>query len=226
MEVGGHVVLDQGFQVGGPITWAGAWVRGSVVMQGGELRGRGTIALDGQGLTVGGDLRLHNGLAIQGRVCLAYAQIHHTLALHHLEHPMGLHLDLQFARAGCLQDDRHSWPDRRNLRLQGFIYGSLSQESPHCSRLRTDWLRRMPHFVPQPYDHLAQVLRESGHDFAAQAIIQAKWHDRLRHAQYQGHLNLLLRCYLWLHGSFRGLWSRMVSLGHSRLLSHGPRPPA
>ncbi|MCN9240562.1 hypothetical protein NGF19_07095 [Streptomyces sp. RY43-2] len=90
-------------------------------------------------------------------------------------------MDLQGARAATLRDHERSWP--REVRLDGFVYGSLRSDK---NSLREDmayrlaWIRRNPGHAPQPYEQLATCYRQSGHDDAARRVLLEKQRHRRR----------------------------------------------
>jgi len=89
-------------------------------------------------------------------------------------------LDLRSATAGVLYDDEASWPARGSLRLQGFDYGEIHDDSPFDAKSRIDWLRRQhtQRFRAQPYEQLACIFRKGGQAAAARQVLIAKEADR------------------------------------------------
>jgi hypothetical protein len=67
-----------------------------------------------------------------------------------------VHLDLRSATVGILYDDESSWPPEGHLRLQGFDYSEIHDDSPFDAESRIRWLRRQhtERFRTQPYDHM------------------------------------------------------------------------
>src|SRR5207249_10574398 len=63
-------------------------------------------------------------------------------------------------------DEEKSWPGEGKLFLDGFTYDRISEDSPLTAQSRIEWLHRQPHhkFLPQPYEQLASVLRNMGHE--------------------------------------------------------------
>ncbi|NEN88231.1 MAG: hypothetical protein F6K48_04580 [Okeania sp. SIO3H1] len=95
-------------------------------------------------------------------------------------------LDLQFARIGRLRDDEQSWPQKKNLNLDGFIYQKFGADDandnikvPKDSKTRLKWLRLKPEneFFPQTYEQLAEVLKKEGDTDAATEILIHKERD-------------------------------------------------
>jgi hypothetical protein len=94
-------------------------------------------------------------------------------------------LDLTGASIDTLHDDEHSWPAPGNLLLNRCLYNALLG-GPVDSARRLRWLARQTpkrwaeDFWPQPYERLAFVLREMGHDEDARAVLVEK--ERLQRA--------------------------------------------
>jgi hypothetical protein len=90
-----------------------------------------------------------------------------------IKNPGGAKLYLSNASAGSIIDDRDSWPKRGNLYLDGFVYGLFSgPKTPQDADSRMAWLDRQHPFTPQPYRHLAKVLREAGDEDGAVMVLQ------------------------------------------------------
>ena len=96
---------------------------------------------------------------------------------------------LQNARAGALDATRGSWPER--LGLDGFAYGRLDRigdglrggGSTDEARWYAEWLARDPTYTPQPYRHLAAVLRTAGHEGMADDVLFASRDRELEDSQ-------------------------------------------
>jgi len=98
-------------------------------------------------------------------------------------HPAGA-VDLGDAQVGELADDEKSWPKAGKLMLDGFVYTRLSWDTPcwaqdwtgkgreHKGRLY--WLSLQSSFHPQPYEQLAKVFRDMGHEGEAREVEIAK----------------------------------------------------
>jgi hypothetical protein len=78
-------------------------------------------------------------------------------------------------RVGLLDDDEASWPAPDNLQLNGLVYTAVAAGLMDAKK-RLVWLARQPStpFRPQPYQQLAKVLRESGHETDAKRVLIAK----------------------------------------------------
>ena len=90
-------------------------------------------------------------------------------------------LTLRNTSVGALQDTEDSWPDKLERELEGFNYqrlgglGTSDNETPYerSSDWFVEWLRKDKTYSPQPYLHLAKVLRAAGHDDKADEILYA-----------------------------------------------------
>ncbi len=94
-------------------------------------------------------------------------------------------LEFRDAHAAVLVDDETSWPAGGRTYLDGFTYGRII-EAATDAETRLKWIaksERPGRFVPQPYTHLAKVLREKGHERDAREILIGRerrhsWHRR------------------------------------------------
>ncbi|MDO8546329.1 MAG: hypothetical protein Q7R68_03120 [Nitrospirales bacterium] len=88
----------------------------------------------------------------------------------------GATLILRNTDVGALQDRPEAWPDTLELdgftyaRLGGFAAGTASMADRDVSWLKT-WLAKQPTYSPQPYEQLARVLFEAGHEVTAKEIL-------------------------------------------------------
>lgn len=107
-------------------------------------------------------------------------------------------LTLLNTKVGVIQDSRNSWPE--NLELIGFAYerlgkfikddGSDIKPERGITWLK-DWLNKQEGYSPQPYEHLARVLRQGGRKEAARKILFA---NKIReHGEATN-----IWCWLWL----------------------------
>ncbi len=94
-------------------------------------------------------------------------------------------LDLRSATVGILYDDEASWPPEGHLRLQGFDYSEIHDDSPFDAPSRIRWLRcqHKERFRTQPYEHVAELFRKGGLAEAARQVLIAKEGDQAAHMQ-------------------------------------------
>jgi hypothetical protein len=130
-------------------------------------------------------------------------------------------IDLTGGDVGILNDAESSWPARGLLVLDRFRYGAIVGGPADAAR-RLDWLGRQDpvrwgaDFWPQPYQQLAGVLREMGHEDEAKTVLIAK--ERLLRAV---ELRRLPRWRRPLHWVFTQLL-RSVGYGHRPALALVP----
>ena len=96
-------------------------------------------------------------------------------------------LNLLNAAAGAFQDTKNSWPKDLEWELDGFTYSRFGGLEATESELPFErgadwfirWLEKNKTFSPQPYQQLAKVLRQTGHEPLADEILFAL-EDRIR----------------------------------------------
>ena len=88
-------------------------------------------------------------------------------------------LDLTATEIGAIDDEEACWPQKGDLLLNRCRYGAfIGGPIDAASRLR--WLERQgskrweEDFWPQPYEQLATLLREMGHDEEARTVLIVK----------------------------------------------------
>jgi hypothetical protein len=160
-QVAGDVFLRDGFAAEGEVSLSGATVGGQLACTGGAFRNPGGKALSAQ------RMRVVASFFFRG------VQVHEGV------------IDLASAHVGDLADDPDSWPEAGRLILDGFTYDRIVAAFTD-SRERLDWLAKgtvwKGEFKPQPYTHLAKVLREMGHERGARDVLEAqgrliRWHE-------------------------------------------------
>jgi hypothetical protein len=107
-------------------------------------------------------------------------------------------LKLSDASVRHLRDETRSWPVEGSLLIDGFTYTSFSMETDPttAAAARLRWLKRQPRhpFHWQPYEQLAQVLRNSGQEALARRVQIEKHEMRRKHAG----LTFLSRVLNWI----------------------------
>ena len=204
----GNVFLNRGFHSTGEVRLAGADIAGNLEFTGARLDHDGQVALTVDGATIKGNVFLRAGFHVTGVVCLVGVHIggqldcaegrfenpegnailaHDlrvagALVLRRLERPIEGAVRLNHARIGIFVDDAESWPAPGGLYLDGFVYEAIDESAPTDWKTRLEWLRRQPEgvFWPQPYEQLAKVLRQMGHERDAREIGYEKEEARRR----------------------------------------------
>ena len=198
-RVRGGIVLS-GARIGDDFNLVGAVVErpGEVAVQADGLRCRGDVLLRHGSIRgsarfvsaqVAGDFDLGSGSFIEPggeAVALMRAVVDGALVLRDGARIEGA-LRLDGATLGFIADDPGSWPAAGDLLLDRCRYeGFLA--SPVTATARLDWLARQApgrwgeEFWPQPYEQLAAVLSDMGHEEDAKRVLMEK--ERLeRHAR-------------------------------------------
>lgn len=151
--------------------------RGSVVLR--SARVEGTLRL--VSARISSDLILQNViLANPGKMALQLnnAVIIGILMLNGRAKVSGV-LDLTGATIGTIHDTIAAWPTAGDLLLNRCLYQAIV-EGPVDAKTRIGWLalqdpeRWGEDFWPQPYEQLAKVFRDLGHDEDARSVLVAK----------------------------------------------------
>ncbi|WP_327001482.1 hypothetical protein OHA72_41085 [Dactylosporangium sp. NBC_01737] len=192
--VDGPVDCRDGFTAVGEVSLLEARVAGPVFFEGAHLDNPDGTSLRATGIVTGSLLHCGDGFTATGRVTMRAARIGGRLSFHdaHLqgvwctgaeaaevdlrfaERPAG-RLDLRYLRAALLRDDPATWP--ADLRLDGLTYQTLTPLLAPSQRL--EWLARTSDGLPpQPYEQLAAVYRQLGHDEDARTVLLAKQRRR------------------------------------------------
>ena len=207
--VGSHVLMREGAEfeavdlagakIGGQIEMIGSKFKGDLNMDsatvGSHLFMGATVReslllnmksefkdVDLAGANIGGVL-IMTGATFEGQVIMDYAMIGSHLMIHGAIFKNSDILSLQHTNVGTLQDDENVWPD--TLNLDGFTYKRLvgKDGSDEAAKRGGDWfemwLAKNDLYSPQPYRHLASVLRVAGHNDMADEILVAS-RDRER----------------------------------------------
>ncbi len=218
-KVSGDVFLRRGFEAEGGVLFSGAKIGGDFVCMDGSFRNlqaaRSSVsrkkpwadeALNLSCARIEGVLRLgpdapsnDQQVRIQGSV------------------------DLQGAFAAQFMDDPESWPKATvetesgalpcHIHLDGFTYGRFISGAKKDWRTRAAWLRRQQpshlarDFHPQPFEQLAKVLHEMGHEADARWIGFEK-HSLLRPVRTK-RASLWYRPFVWITN-----WSWGLSCGY------------
>ena len=143
-QIDGDVTLRLA-RVAGTVSLVTARIGGDMDLTGTEVTRPGDIAVDLGRTTVAGAFFLRDGAKVTGTLSLSGATL------------------------GAIVDEPACWPAKGDLRLNRCLYGAFLGSVVSAGR-RLDWLARQTperwneDFWPQPYEQLAHVLGEMGHD--------------------------------------------------------------
>ena len=168
IDVKGGVFLNAKFGATGEVRLLRAKIGGDLDCTGGRFTNEDGRALNADGMDVKGGVFLCLGFEAVGQVSLVNFSVAMFFQWWGVELRERVTLDLRNAAVGTLRDDADSWPAKGCLRLDGLKYNNLADDAPKDPSSRIDWLGRQPadQFRPQPYEHLATVLRATGHEEA------------------------------------------------------------
>ena len=231
LQIKENLLLGEGFTADGIVSLTNAQVGNEIDLDGATLTNPGGHALIAERIVVGGSLLCTNGFSAQGSINLAGAKIGGSLDFTgaDLSDPTvsGMNLqkvtaqalimrpalraaqvDLRHTSVIVLDDGAETWPAQ--LLLRNFSYERIESESAASAPLRLGWLQRdLEGYVPQPYEQLASVYRQAGHEKAARRVAVAKQQHRRKTLSTAGKMwNWLL--YLTIGYGYRtwqaGLW--------------------
>jgi hypothetical protein len=162
----GVAIAADGIQVGSSILLRSATVTGEVRLTGARVAG--DLDCTSSVVThVGHDALQLSRVVVEGAFFLRKeARIDGTLTM-------------TGASLGTLHDEARCWPRKGQLLLNRCRYGAFI-DGPVDAEARLEWLsRQMPdergeEFWPQPYEQLASVFREMGHDEDATTVLIEK----------------------------------------------------
>ena len=207
-QINGNAVFLEGFSAQGEVRLERTEVGGNLDCSGGVFRNPGKDALNAQNATIGGSVFIRKDFSAAGKVNMAGAQIKRELELAWEDTAHSKVVDLSGSSAGSLRDDEASWPRKGDLRLDGFVYGTI-QGGPTDARSRLDWLDRQAEMRPQPYRQLAQFLRGRGDSKGAKQVL-FEMENRLRAEQRDEQVYSPLR---WVRAIKDAVVRRVVGYG-------------
>ncbi len=227
------VYLANGFAAKGEIRLLGADIDGNLDCNGGTFDNPDDEALSADSARINGNVFLRDGFAAKGEVRLrgvkirmdldcvgatlenpggralnaGGARVEGSLFLRDLAAPPKGQVDLSYAHVGVVVDRLADWPSPGELVLDGFVYDAFGGGAPTNLEARLEWLSRQPKgkYWPQPYEQLAKVLREMGHERASREIAIAQQ----RALRKSGQL---------------GIWSRAWNRILDVVIGHGYKP--
>jgi hypothetical protein len=99
-----------------------------------------------------GSMHLKRGMAAEGVVRFAYAEVTHDFEWWGLESPEKATLDLRFAEVGRLLNHQNSWPNKGNVFIDGFLYNEVDDRASPNADTQLGWLNLQPQepFLSQP----------------------------------------------------------------------------
>jgi len=190
LDAGGSVIV-RGAAIEGETRLIGARIGGDLDATGAKLTRPGDVAFNCNRAVIRGGFFLCDGARVEGV------------------------LDMTAASIDTIHDEEACWPAKGDLMLNRCLYDAFIA-GPVDAPSRLNWLARQEparwgeDFWPQPFEQLAHVFREMGHDEDSRTILIEK--ERLqRQARRQRTTNALWRNMLALKD-----WILGVTVGYGR----------
>ena len=178
-KINGGLYLRRGFKAIGEVDLIRAAIGGDLDCDGAELFNPDGYGLNADRSTIDGGVYLRSHFKADGGVGFFATQIKSQLNCYNTLPAEHTWFELRSAKIGTFRDEEKSWPGEGKLFLDGFTYDRISEDSPLTAQSRIEWLHRQPHhkFLPQPYEQLASVLRNMGHEREARRVMIQKNQD-------------------------------------------------
>jgi hypothetical protein len=183
VRVGGTLFLNNGFRATGTVRFLGASIKGNAALTGGSFGSSSNRMLLFDGADVAGSL--------------FFRSITKT------EDSEWSLISLAGCHASDLVDDETSWYRLPVLILDGFRYDRLSGDTPGNAESRIRWLDRQwpthltQDFRPQPWQQLAGVFQEMGHEEDAKQV-RIEMRKRWRQSRWKFRKRWWERAWWWI----------------------------
>ena len=175
-KINGYVFLRDGFKAEGEVNLLGATIGENLECSGAQLSNPSGIGLQASEIKIARSVFLTDGFEADGGVQLVGSEIKDYFDWYEILPAKNTRFDLRSAKVGTFHDEEKSWPVEGKLFLDGFTYDRIFEDSPLTAKSRIAWLHRQPRdkFLPQPYEQLASVLRNMGHEREARRVMIEK----------------------------------------------------
>jgi hypothetical protein len=218
VKIEGGVFLRNAFTFGA-LSLVGAAIGGDLECDGAHLTNPNGTALSAEGVKIKGNVFLRKPPKAEGQrqafiadglVDFIGGDIGGYFVWQGVMPTENTTLDLRSAKVGTLWDDEKSWPRAGKLFLDGFAYNRIYDDAPIDAKNRIQWLQLQPraHFLPQPYEELASVLRSMGYEAEAREVLIEKNRDHMTFTR-----RLRLRHEWWWYNVF----GRLIGYGYKPL---------
>lgn len=184
-RVDGSVFL-RGSKAEGEVNLLRTAINGNLDCSGARFFNATGLALTVEGAQIESNVFLCDGFKAEGKVNLMGATID-TLLIRGVLEAKQTTFDLRLTQVKTFWDDEKSWPGAGSLFLDGFRYERLYEDAPFEANKRKKWLSLQPRdrFRPQPYEQLAAVLRQMGHERDARQVMIEKNRERARLTRFR-----------------------------------------
>jgi len=180
----GNVLLRNGFRAEGEVMMLNAVVDGSLDCSRGHFSNPDQFAINATAVHIQDHVIFEDGFGAERQVIFRNAEIGQAFRLLDCAWDENARLDLRSAKVKTLLNDQKGWPRRDGLFLHGFTFDQLDAEAELTARSQINWIRRQPrgHFISQPYEQTAAVLRDMGLQEEATKVMIAKNEEHGRHS--------------------------------------------
>jgi hypothetical protein len=184
VKVGADVYMRYGFRSKGTVDFRNSTIAGNLDCDGGYFDNLvDNIERDALGINsarIDGSVLLRKSFEARGILLFLAANIGNVLELGKPGEKANLAaaiLDLRDVKAEGLLNERQSWP--KECRLHGFTFNVLADGAAFNAKNQIKWLRRQRghHFLAQPYEQTAAVLRNMGLQEEGVRVLIAKNED-------------------------------------------------
>ncbi|NVJ91409.1 MAG: hypothetical protein HWE34_07110 [Methylocystaceae bacterium] len=218
--LGGDIFMVENFQSHGSISFIGANIGGNLELNTAQLKGCNEygVSLDCEKTYVKGNVFMQKGFnafsdidfssaRIDGNLTIFQAHINGDFLASNLKVENSIifaqntfgemsYVDLRHAQTDVLEDDLASWQNLEVMNINGFQYNRLDRENREKTLLQ--WLKLLPkgQYSPQPYEQLAQVLKNDGFLDQAKSLLI----EKEKHLFKIGELGTMQRIWMWISG--------------------------
>jgi hypothetical protein len=191
VKVGADVYLRDGFQSRGTVNFRSATMAGNLDCDNGyfydpEDNNPPDNALCVMSAKIEGSVLLRRHFEARGTLLFLAANIGSVLELgtDKVEGKAPFTLDVRDVKAGGLLNGKQNWPTE--CKLHGFVFNVLDDRATSNSETQIEWLglqhqKPEDHFIAQPYEQMAAVLRNMGLQEDAVKVLIAKNDECGRH---------------------------------------------
>jgi len=216
ISINGSAYLRYGCKSDGEINFHGATIAGRLDCEGAKFSNPTGYALMADETKIGTGVFLRNNFKADGGVSFVSSEVKGYFAWYNVVPADSTWLSFQSAKLATLSDQETSWPARGRLFLDGFTYERLEEDSP-IERVKWLRLQRSDRFLPQPYEQLAFVLRNMGHERLARAVMIEKNRDHARFLSEHGGWSRFLTYEWWWYNVLGAL----IGYGYRPILPFG-----
>lgn len=190
-------VIDP-FVAKGIVDMSNSRIGGDITFSGGHFYGYGKCSLYAKSVEAAGDVYTNKSF-FNSCIDFTHSDIKRSFHYTNIVLPKRVHLILNNAKFGVLDDDKHSWPDYGNLDINGLTYLNINNEHDTTANDRINWIQRQYaqnssdtnntiflKYNAQPYEQLATYYKNNGYENEYKKVEIAKNEDLLLSGRLKG----------------------------------------